>query len=99
MNPLERAIKHAGGVGMLAGRIRSRQSVVSNWRARGNVSAEGCAGVERATFGAVVCEELRPDLPWHRLPDACWPWHPAGRPLIDVARQSEVTTQEAQRAA
>lgn len=99
MNPLERAIQHAGGVGLLADRIRSRQSVVSNWRARGNVSAEGCADIERATAGAVVCEELRPDLPWHRVADAEWPWHQAGRPLIDVARLSAVSAPEAQHAA
>ena len=71
---------------MLADLIKSRQSVVSNWRARGNVSAEGCAEIERATAGAVTCEQLRPDLQWHRVADADWLWHPSGRPVLEVAK-------------
>ncbi|WP_220486046.1 YdaS family helix-turn-helix protein [Aquariibacter albus] len=43
-----------------------------------------CPAIERATSGRVSCEELRPDVRWHRVPDADWP-HPEGRPLIDVA--------------
>jgi DNA-binding transcriptional regulator YdaS (Cro superfamily) len=88
MDALERAIAIAGGVGLLADLIKSRQSVVSNWRARGNVSAEGCAEIERATAGAVTCEELRPDLQWQRMADAAWPWHAQGRPLLDVAKEA-----------
>lgn len=84
MDALDRAIEIAGGVGKLADLVNSRQSVVSNWRARGNVSAEGCADIERATVGAVTCEELRPDLQWHRIADAAWPWHANGRPLLEV---------------
>lgn len=61
--------------------------------------ADHCPALERAAHGTVTCEQLRPDVRWHRVPDAAWPWHPAGRPLIDVARQAETTTQEAQRAA
>jgi DNA-binding transcriptional regulator YdaS (Cro superfamily) len=87
MEALERAIEIAGSVGKLADAIGSRQSVVSNWRARGNVSAEGCAEIERATAGAVTCEELRPDLRWQRMTDAAWPWHANGRPLLDVAAE------------
>ena len=85
MDALDRAIEIAGGVGLLAGLITSRQSVVSNWRARGNVSAEGCCDIERALAGAVTCEELRPDLRWQRMADDLWPWHPNGRPLLDVS--------------
>jgi DNA-binding transcriptional regulator YdaS (Cro superfamily) len=88
MDALDRAIEIAGGVGLLADLIKSRQSVVSNWRARKNVSAEGCAEIERATDGAVTCEELRPDLRWQRMADAGWPWHAAGRPLLDVAAEA-----------
>lgn len=36
-----------------------------------------------------TCEELRPDV-WHRVPDKSWPWHPKGRPLVDVTRAAEV---------
>lgn len=46
--------------------------------------ADRCPAIERATSGRVSCEELRPDVRWHRVPDADWP-HPEGRPLIDVA--------------
>ena len=88
MDELEKAITLAGGVGLLADLIGSRQSVVSNWRARGNVSAEGCADMERALKGAVTCEELRPDLRWQRMGDPGWPWHPNGRPLLDVAAEA-----------
>jgi len=69
------------------------------WFSGRRVPADHCPALERAAHGTVTCEQLRPDVRWHRVPDAAWPWHPAGRPLIDVARQSEVTTQEAQRAA
>ena len=43
-----------------------------------------CPPIERALEGKVTCEELRPDIRWHRVPDPAWP-HPSGRPLIDVA--------------
>lgn len=51
------------------------------------VPADHCPALERAARGAVTCEQLRPDVRWHRVADAAWPWHPDGRPLIDVARQ------------
>lgn len=48
---------------------------------------ERCPDLERALEGRVTCEGLRPDVTWHRVPDVDWPWHPQGRPLIDVTRQ------------
>lgn len=50
-------------------------------------SPENCAAIERATEGAVTCEELRPDDAWTRIKDRAWPWHPKGRPVLDVARE------------
>ncbi|MFY9479133.1 MAG: YdaS family helix-turn-helix protein [Aquabacterium sp.] len=44
---------------------------------------EHAAAVERATKGACTCEELNSSLPWRRMPDREWPWHPEGKPLID----------------
>ena len=41
-----------------------------------------CPSIERASGGAVTCEELLPHLVWHRIPDAAWP-HPLGRPVLD----------------
>ena len=64
------------------------QSVVSNWRARGAVAVDACPAIERATGGAVTCEELRPDVEWIRFEDPDWAWHPAGRPLIDVTSKA-----------
>ena len=48
---------------------------------------EKCAAVEKATNGAVTCEELRPDLTWHRVPDRSWPGK-RGRPMHDVSREA-----------
>lgn len=49
-------------------------------------SHDNCAAIERATSGAVTCEELRPDLQWARIPDAAWQWHKRGRPVLDVSK-------------
>lgn len=47
------------------------------------------AAIERATNGAVTCEELRSDVSWVRIADPTWP-HPKGRPLVDHSH-SELT--------
>jgi DNA-binding transcriptional regulator YdaS (Cro superfamily) len=65
MNPLDKAINHAGGVTALAEKLGVRQSVVSNWRTRGDdprVPAERCIAIEQATLGEVTRYELRPDV-------------------------------------
>jgi DNA-binding transcriptional regulator YdaS (Cro superfamily) len=67
MTPLERAIDKAGGVSALASAIGVAASAPSMWKARGNVPAEHCPSIERATGGAVRCEELRPDVAWEVL--------------------------------
>lgn len=64
MDALQLAIDAAGGVGKLADSLGVRQSVVSNWKARGRVPAARCPYIEAAT--TVPCERLRPDLEWHR---------------------------------
>jgi len=43
-----------------------------------------CTAIEQATAGAVTCEELRKDMAWVRITDPDWPWHPNGRPLLDL---------------
>jgi DNA-binding transcriptional regulator YdaS (Cro superfamily) len=58
---------------------------VTGWRKRG-IPPERCPSIERGSEGRVLCEQMRPDIAWHRVPDADWPWHPAGRPLLDVSR-------------
>lgn len=54
------------------------------------VPADRCPAIERASDGAVTCEELRADVHWARVPDASWP-HPLGRPTIDVAAPAQQT--------
>lgn len=43
------------------------------------------ARCEYLTGGLVSCEKLRPDVAWHRVSDQTWPWHKAGRPMVDVS--------------
>lgn len=53
-----------------------------------------CPAIERATQGKVLCEQLRPDIAWHRVPDPAWP-HAAGRPCIDVAAPTKEEMRDA----
>ena len=62
MNALDKAIEEMGGVGKLATAIGLRQNVVGNWRMRGQVPAERCVAIEKATAGAVTRHDLRPDV-------------------------------------
>ncbi len=52
------------------------------------VPADQCPEIERASGGRVRCEGMRPDEPWHRIPDALWP-NPQGRPVLDFASRAE----------
>ena len=65
-NPIDKAISAAGGLTELGRLIERSPQVISNWRARG-VPAEHCPAIERATHGAVRCEDLRPDVDWAYL--------------------------------
>ena len=49
-----------------------------------------CGAIERASGGLVTCDELRPDLEWNRIADKAWPWHPKGRPVLDVTKAEAV---------
>lgn len=71
----------------LAVEIDAQPQLVWQW-ANGvrQVPAERCHEIERATEGAVTCEELRPDLEWARIADKSWPWHERGRPVLDVTK-------------
>ena len=59
---LLKAIRIAGGVSAMAKALGLRQSTVSNWLYRGQVSAAKCPSIERLT--GVKCERLRPDVEW-----------------------------------
>ena len=65
---IEKAAEIAGGVAKLASKIGVTASAVSQWiSGHRRVPAERCPQIERATSGAVRCEDLRPDVPWHVL--------------------------------
>jgi len=74
----------------IAAAIERQPQLVWQW-ARGvrRVPSDLCPGFERATGGAVTCEELRPDEPWRRIPDKAWP-NPKGRPVLDFAALAPV---------
>lgn len=49
------------------------------------LSPELVVGVELAFGGRLRCEELAPNEPWSRVPDAAWP-NRRGRPVLDYAK-------------
>lgn len=85
-----------GGPTAVARMLGIKAPSVIGWR--GKIPAERCPAIERATRGKRTCEEMRPDVPWHRVADPDWP-HTHGRPLIDVAREPGSRAQEARDAA
>lgn len=94
-------IKPRGKAAELAQALGVPSSLISQWTAETGarqIPVERCSAIERATAGAVRCEEMRADVLWFRVGDPGWPWHPAGRPLIDVARTMQAP-QEARDAA
>jgi DNA-binding transcriptional regulator YdaS (Cro superfamily) len=66
MERIIKAISTAGGVSALAKELGATPQQVANWRVRG-VPVEYCPAIERATNGAVRCEELRPEVDWSYL--------------------------------
>jgi len=68
MNAIEQAIKHFGSQAAMASALKISQPTISEWlRGERRVPAERCPEIERATKGAVRCEELRPDVAWEVL--------------------------------
>lgn len=67
MESVKRAIRIVGSQKRLGSAIGVVPQVVNNWLRRGNVPAEYCPRIERATSGAVRCEDLRPDVDWAYL--------------------------------
>lgn len=89
--PLERVLARFDGsptnlAAAMGGDVK-RQNV-EHWMKTGRVPPQHCPTLERLLRGAIPCESLRRDLEWVRVPDARWPWHPKGRPALDVARAS-----------
>lgn len=68
MDAIKRAIAHFGSQEALAKRLEVTQPTISEWlRGDRRVPAERCPQIERATAGAVRCEDLRPDVGWDVL--------------------------------
>ncbi|WP_208507923.1 YdaS family helix-turn-helix protein [Variovorax paradoxus] len=65
MLALDEAIRIAGGVGALAGRVGASTNAPSMWRKRRSVPAEYCPAIERET--GVRCERLRSGVAWDVL--------------------------------
>lgn len=86
---MSHTIDSLGGPAVVARMTGVRTPSVIEWRKRG-IPADRCPAIERGSEGRATCEQLRPDVVWSRIPDADWPWHPDGRPLIDVTRQPAV---------
>ena len=85
-SPVATATDLLGGARILAQAVGVTPSMVSQWSVGHRpVAADKCVLIERATEGRVTVEGLRSDLTWSRIADPTWP-HPAGRPVIDVAR-------------
>lgn len=85
-----------GTMGEFAAKAGVLRVLLSQWTADEDarkVPVDRCPDIERASDGAVTCEEMRPDARWHRIADAGWPWHPEGRPLLEVAKAATSTTE------
>lgn len=65
MNAIRRAIDLCGGVTNVAKLLRVTPQAVCFWRdQKRKFPVEHCPVIERATDGAVSCEDLRPDFDW-----------------------------------
>lgn len=67
MEALLKAVEVVGGVSRMAEMVGVSPSAPSMWKSRGKVPAQHCPAIERATNGAVRCEDLRPDVDWSVL--------------------------------
>lgn len=65
MNPINMAIDMLGGPSKTASALGVTPQAVCFWRdGKRQLAAEYCPAIERATNGAVRCEDLRPDVDW-----------------------------------
>lgn len=85
MSQIQVACDAVGGQAALARSLGIAGAVVNQWVSGFRpIPIKYCHAIERQTNGAVTCEDLRPEEPWRRIPDASWP-HPGGRPVLDFA--------------
>lgn len=68
LSPIERAIEKVGSASALAAALQVSAAAVGQWKSgERRIPAERCPEIERATGGAVRCEDLRPDVAWDVL--------------------------------
>lgn len=68
MDALEKAVKILGSQAAIAAICGVSKGAVNQWKDEGRrIPAEHCPLIERATSGAVRCEDLRPDVSWDVL--------------------------------
>ncbi len=85
-------VKDLGGPAAVARITGLKPPTVHGWK---KIPAVHCPSIERFHKGAFTVEKMRPDVVWHRVPDASWP-HPSGRPLIDAAAADNEQTEKAE---
>ena len=65
---IKAACRAVGGQAALARLLGLAPPTVNQWvSGQRQVPAERCPEIEKATLGAVTCEELRPDVDWAYL--------------------------------
>lgn len=65
LTPIARAIQAAGSMAALARSLGITKAAVHQWKHPSRrVPIAHCTAIERLTDGAVLCEELRPDVDW-----------------------------------
>ncbi len=65
---IQKACDIAGGQSALARLLGVKPPSVNEWvKGHRPIPAERCPAIERATSGAVRCEDLRPDVDWAYL--------------------------------
>lgn len=86
MNPIDKACEIAGSQRSLSTILEVSPATVNQWcSGERPIPIDRCPAIEIGCAGAVLCEELRPDVNWVRVPDPAWPHH-HGRPLVDYAK-------------
>lgn len=73
---IRRACAAVGGQAGLARRLGVSTPTVNQWvSGKRQVPAKRCPVIEKATEGAVTCEQLRPDVDWAYLRNSPVPLH------------------------
>lgn len=65
---IKAACSHVGGQAEMAKRLGISPPTVNQWiNGARQIPARRCPEIEKATLGAVRCEDLRPDIDWSYL--------------------------------